>query len=95
MALKSVEEKKIPSLERESLNLVDMVNKQHELITQCMLKIEHMEAREQEIEDLVENDMQALESQNKDEVNDAYVEPVDYNASQESVESFGTKLGIK
>lgn len=57
MALKSVEEKKIPSLERESLNLVDMVNKQHELITQCMLKIEHMEAKEQEIEDLVENDM--------------------------------------
>lgn len=27
--------------------------------------------------------------------NDKYVEPVDYTASQESVESFGSKLGIK
>lgn len=88
------EEKKIDTLEQEKGNIVEMVNKQQELITRCMHRIEQMEAKEKYMEELAAEEFQTLENPNKMEVNDAYVEPVDYGGSQESVKSFGTKVGV-
>lgn len=59
-----------------------------------MHKIEHMEARGKEMEDLVGEEFQNLEQHNKNEVTDAYAKAVNYGGSQESVESFGTKVGV-
>lgn len=42
--------------------------------------------------DLVDEDMDMDNSQNKGKYSDTYVEPVDYNSSQQTVDSFGTKM---
>lgn len=65
------------------------------MITRYVEKIEIWELRDKELDDLTETDMKELENDKKEEDNDAYAEHVDYNASQESVESFDTKVGVK
>ena len=59
-----------------------------------MQKIEQIEARGKEMEDLVGEEFQNLKQHNNNEVDDAYDEAVNYGGSQESVESFGTKVGV-
>lgn len=46
LALRTIEEKRILELEEERKKLVVEVNKQDELISQCLLKIEEWEARD-------------------------------------------------
>lgn len=60
-----------------------------------MQKIEQWEARDKEIEDLVDEGLEIENNQNMVEEDGNYVEPVDFTASQDTVESFGNKLGIK
>lgn len=87
------EEMRMLELEKERDNLLELVNKQQVMISRCVEKIEIWEARDKEIEDITETDLKELESDKKEEDVDAYAENVDYNASQDSVESFGTKVG--
>lgn len=64
------------------------------MIDRCVEKIAKMEEKKLEDGDYsgksTHNDM----TQDIPGASDAYGESVDYNASQESVESFATKLGI-
>lgn len=94
VALKAREENRIMELEKERKNLLEMVNKHQVIIARCVEKIEMWEARDKELEDLAEADFKE-EAHKKDDGDDTYVELVDYNARYDSVESFGSKLGIK
>lgn len=82
-----MEEKKSVSWEIEKKRLNEMVSKLQEMIEKCMERIAQMEEKE-----LMEGEYSQKEK-NAGDI-DAYDEQVDYNASQDSVESFGTKLGI-
>lgn len=82
-------------METERKSLIDLVNKQQIMITKCVDKIEMWEIREKEIEEINEQELKEMEKTNKEEDPNNYEEPVDYNASQDSVQSFGTKVGVR
>ncbi|XP_037441643.1 uncharacterized protein LOC119309840 [Triticum dicoccoides] len=86
--------KKTAIWETEKRSLQDMIQGQQELINKCREKIDAWKEKEIYGEDLGEkNEMESKISQDNTP-EDAYVEPVNYSASQDSVESLGTKLGI-
>ena len=93
--MENQDEKRIQEMEKEKRKLMEVVNEQQIMISRCVEKIERWEEREREIEDITKNELEKLEEENKDVENDTYVEPVDYGASQESMDSFASRLGVK
>ena len=81
-------------MEKERKSLIDLVRTQQIMIAKCVEKIERWEEREKEKENITETELEKMEEENKDEDNGTYVEPMDYGASQKSVDSFATRLGL-
>lgn len=90
-ALRDVGEKKMVGLENDKKKLETMIKIQQERLEESIQKIEQREARDQELADLVDEDLDIDNSQDKAKDSDVYVELVDYNGSQETMGSF-TKM---
>lgn len=64
------------------------------MIIRCVDKIEIWETRDRELEEVTNNHLKEMEDNKLEEEHNTCIEPVDYNASQESI-YFGTKPGMK
>ena len=91
---RAVEEQKYTSWEEEKRAMVDMIKKQQVMIDKCMEKVDQWDEKEISGDDMGEKHDSDKDNIQDPLIEDNYTEPVDYNASQDSVESLGSKLGI-
>ncbi|XP_044378403.1 uncharacterized protein [Triticum aestivum] len=91
---RAVEEKKYTSWEEEKRAMMDMIKKQQVMIDKFIEKVDQWDEKEISGDDMGEKNDSDKDNIQDPLIEDNYTEPVDYNASQDSVESLGSKLGI-
>lgn len=91
-ALKVVEERNIQDIETDKKKLELKVSIQQQMLKQLMHKIDQREAFNKEIVGFVQEDLDVDNSHEKAEDGSAYLEPVDYNGSQETIDFIESKM---